>query len=292
VSRHEEDEGTPLITPERRSGGLVLAGVILVILVSCLFVARWYVGQRMQSSFITPGEQQTTIAAAGDSLLSQLRIQSGQRTLLGLLRRIPDTAVITTAVVLFHGNRTTVAEQIPVMEALASLGYSSFVFDYSGFGRSDGEPSVRNLRGDARSAYHMFVDSVGPTARKFAVATSLGAAVLLDVIEDIQPSLDGVVLVGTFASSREVGIRQGRIPRWLAWLAPQLYDNVAAVKRLTKPLLVIHSDADELFPIEDAQAVVDAAGGPATLEIASGLSHDAYLTRPEHWESIAHFIAR
>jgi uncharacterized protein len=291
VRPDDPGEGTPLVTPERRTGGLVLVGVVVVaVLVATLFVVRWYIGQRMQAAFITPGGQGVPVVMTGDTTLSQLRIQSGRRTLAGLMRRVPDTATITTAVILFHGNRTTIAEQQSVMETLASRGFTSFAFDYSGFGRSDGRPSVRNLRQDALAAYAMFVDSVGPAARKIAIATSLGAAVLLDVIDQVQTNLDGIILVGTFASSREVGIRQGRIPRVLDFLAPQLYDNVAAAAHLTKPVLVIHSDADELFPIDDARAIVAAAGGPARLEVLTGLAHDAYLTRPEHWNPVVAFI--
>jgi alpha-beta hydrolase superfamily lysophospholipase len=207
-----------------------------------------------------------------------------------LLRRVVDTATITTAVIVFHGNRSNVSDQHDIMETLASHGVSSFVFDYSGFGASTGRPSVRNLRQDAKAAYAMFVDSVGPTSLKFAIGTSLGAAVLLDVIPDIQGSLDGVVLVGTFASSRAVGIRQGRIPRMLAFVTPELYHNVRAAARLEKPLLVIHSDADELFPVDDAKRITDAAGGPSRLEVVPGLAHDAYLTKAAHWEPVLEFL--
>ncbi len=50
-------------------------------------------------------------------------------------------------------------------------------------------------------------------------------------------------------------------------------DVLAAARRLSVPLLVVHGDADEVVPVEDAYAIHENAGGPKALKILPGVDH-------------------
>jgi fermentation-respiration switch protein FrsA (DUF1100 family) len=169
---------------------------------------------------------------------------------------------------------------------------SSLSFDYSGFGASGGTPSPAALRRDARAAFLVFADSARDASRRVLLGTSLGAAVLLDAVTDLQAGADGIVLVGAFASAREVAVRSGRAPRLLAWLLPDLYDNVAAVRHVTKPLLVVHSAQDRVFPVADAERLLGAAAAPKKLLRLDRGAHTAYLSTAADWAPVIAFIKR
>lgn len=268
----------------------VVGFIVVAMLVAGWFGVRAYVGKRAEEVLITAALMGRDTPTDVGLSYSSFTIPSGNRALESWLVRAPDSIQPQTAILVFHGNRTSISHLVGLQLELYENGITSMVFDYSGFGNSNGTPSVGRLREDAVSAFGVFVDSVGRTSRKFVLGTSLGAAVLMDAIQDIQLGVDGVILVGTFASSRATAVRQGKVPKIMSLVLKNHYDNVKAARELRKPLLVVHSESDELFPMSDAEAVVAAAGGPAQLVRLSGVLHDSYLTRESHWQPVLDFI--
>lgn len=268
----------------------LVTGLAALLLVGAWFGVRYYVSARAERVLIVAGPVGTATPSDAKLPYSAFTIPSGNRALQAWLVRAPDTVKSQTAVLVFHGNRTAISDLVGLQYVLYSHGITSLVFDYSGFGSSNGTPSVPRLREDALSAWAVFVDSVGRAPRKFVLGTSLGAAVLMDAMSDIQLGVDGVVLVGTFASSRRTAVRQRRVPRFLAFILRNHYDNVESAVGLRRPLLVVHSEADELFPLTDAEAIVAAAGGPAQLVRLPGVAHDSYLTEESQWEPVLAFL--
>ncbi len=281
--------------------GLVLLGLAVL-------AARWYVGQRAVAELIVPAPADTTTPQSVGIPYAALLLQSGDHTIRAwwVRGRVLDSASsarparsapsatfaasVAPAVLLFHANRSSLSEQVGVQQVLYRAGISSLAFDYSGFGGSGGSPSPAALRRDARAAYLAFADSARTASRRVLLGTSLGAAVLLDAITDLQAGADGIVLVGAFASTRQAAVRSGRAPRLLAWLLPDLYDNLDAARRVTKPLLIVHSVQDEVFPIADAEELLAAAKGPKRLLRLDRGTHASYLSTAADWAPVIAFI--
>ena len=287
--------------------GLVLLGLATL-------AARWYVGRRAAGALIVPAPADTTTPQSVGIPYAALLLQSGDHTIKAWWVRgrtvdsahpaLPARSVqsapsaasaafaasVAPAVLLFHTNRSSLSHQVGVQQVLYRAGVSSLAFDYSGFGASSGSPSPAALRRDARAAYLAFADSARNASRRILLGTSLGAAVLLDAITDLQAGVDGIVLVGAFASTRQVAVRSGRSPRLLAWLVPDLYDNLAALRRVTKPLLIVHSAQDEVFPIADAEQLLAAATGPKRLLRLDRGGHASYLSTAGEWAPVIAFI--
>lgn len=269
---------------------IVLFVVFAAVVVSGALAVRGYAGRRAEEAFFTVGPLGAATPADVGLEYDPIAFASGERLLQGWFVRSHDTARVDAGVLIFHGNGTSIAEQVGLMEVLARHGFSSMVFDYSGYGASAGEPSVSNLRQDAIAAFREFSDRMGFTGRKFLLGTSLGAAVLLDVAVEIQGSVDGIVVIGTFGSGVQTAVRRGHVPDWLSFLLPDPYDNVEAAASIEKPLLVMHSSRDEVFPIEDAQAIADAARGPAIFVRADSSTHETYLSTNRGWEPVLAFL--
>jgi uncharacterized protein len=269
---------------------LIAFAVLALIIAGGWFAATRYALIREEAAFFGPKGLGAERPSDVGLNYSALDISSGDRTLSAWLVRPADSLTPSAGVLIFHGNGTSISEQVGLQQVLALHGMASMVFDYSGYGASTGTPTIAHLRQDAQAAFQTFSDSMGFTSRKYLLATSLGAAVMFRVIDDIQASVDGVVAVGTFASGVEMAVRRGRVPRWIAFAIPDPYDNVAGAARLEKPLLVVHSPQDETFPIEDAERIVAAAGDGARLVRATSASHDTYLATDADWEPVLAFL--
>jgi hypothetical protein len=124
------------------------------------------------------------------------------------------------------------------------------------------------------------------------MGSALGSTVLLQAIDSVQPHVDGVVIEGVAASVRESAVRDGRLPRLVAPLVVDVGDNVTAATHVKVPLLAVHSYADNRFPIEDAQRVVNAVPGRASLVRHWRKGHSALLTstKPCDWEPVLKFV--
>lgn len=264
--------------------------IALVVLALGAVLARSYIGKRAARELIVPAAADTTTPASLGVPYADLMLKSGDHTIHAWWVRAPTLDSAGPAVLLFHANRSTLSDQAGLQQVLYRAGISSLAFDYSGFGKSAGEPTPATLRDDARAAFTAFTDSARAAGRRVLLGASLGAAVLLDAVGDLQTGADGVVLIGAFTSARDIAVRADRVPRFLSWLVPNLYDNVEAVGRLTKPLLIVHSAEDQVFPIDHAERLLDAAPGPKRLVRLDRGGHATYLSTDADWVPVIQFI--
>lgn len=260
--------------------GLVVAGAAVV-------AARDVAGRRAEAALFRPVPAAGTTPAVAGLAYRPLRIPSGDRHLAGWL--VPGGDSARSAVLLFHGNGSSLADQVPLLAVLAKHAVTAMTFDYSGYGTSGGTPSVARLREDAIAAVRVFTDST-PGLKHYLLGTTLGAAVLLSAVDSITPAVDGVVLVGAWATARDAAVRAGKVPRAFAWLLPDLYDNVTAIARLRRPVLIEHSVADTRVPIRDAERLLGAAGGPKQFARLTSGDHARYLSTNADWIPILRFI--
>jgi alpha-beta hydrolase superfamily lysophospholipase len=169
----------------------------------------------------------------------QFAFASGDRVLRGSFVAAKDPSAPALSV--FHGDEESLADWAPVQALLHTAGITSFVFDYSGYGASTGRPTVRHLRQDALAAYAQFRAATPSAAQHYVMAYSLGSGVLLDVVNDLRPAPDGMVIGAGFRSARSAAVTTGRVPRWMAWMLPDTWNNVRRIRKLTMPILLLHS---------------------------------------------------
>ena len=230
-------------------------------------------------------ETPATYGAPFESISSR----SGDRTLdATLVRAESDTA---PALLIFHGTAEAISYWADTQALLRRHGITSMVFDYSGFGRSTGEATVAHLQEDADSAYADFVRRIG-RARPFVLGYSLGTGVLFDAVGRWRPPPSGVVFAASYNSAREGAVAFGLVPRWLTFLLPDLWNIARDTRHLAQPLLVVQSDADQLFPVRMAKAVFDAATVPKQMVVLRGYRHEAGHHDPtdEFWAPVVRFM--
>ena len=167
------------------------------------------------------------------------------------------------------------------------LGVGVFMYDYRGYGRSEGTPSEAGLVSDALGARAALLrEGVAPDDIVY-FGRSLGAAVTVDLALAHPPR--GVVLESPFASVRTMA---NRVLPGAGFLFRTRWDSVAKIRDLRAPLLVLHGDADETIPVAQGLAVFAAAPEPKKFfTIRGGRHYDMDAAWAEYWAAWRTFLA-
>lgn len=199
------------------------------------------------------------------------------------------------AVVLYlHGNAGNVTGLKWTARRLQEkLGVSVLVFDYRGYGRSDGTPTEEGILADARAARRWLAARAGVDERDLVLlGRSLGGAVAVDLAA--RDGARALILENTFTSMTEVA-------RGKAWPLPvgsvmhTRLDSLSKIAAYHGPLLQTHGDADRLVPFEMGKRLFAAANEPKRFIPVPGGGHndgpsdayyralDEFLTRLPPW---------
>jgi fermentation-respiration switch protein FrsA (DUF1100 family) len=163
-----------------------------------------------------------------------------------------------------------------------------FLYDYRGYGRSEGTPSEAGLVSDAIGAREALLREGVAAGDLIYFGRSLGSAVSVDLALAHPPR--ALVLEAPFTSVRAMA--NAAIPG-AGYLFRTRWDTLDKIRRLRAPLLVLHGDADGVVPLSHGQAVFDAAPGPKTFFAIRGGQHYHMEARwPEYWSAWREFLAR
>jgi fermentation-respiration switch protein FrsA (DUF1100 family) len=167
------------------------------------------------------------------------------------------------AVIYFHGNGGNLSYCDWVGSELAARGLDVLVFDYRGYGRSEGEPvGERELYADADAAYDFLTKERGVAPRKIVLyGQSLGTAAAIDVASRRECGAL-VVESGLSSASDMAGAIMPWLPRFVRGLTKNKLDSVGKISRVGCPVLVAHGERDQLIPAAQGQKLFDAAREP------------------------------
>ena len=187
------------------------------------------------------------------------------------------------AVVLFcHGNGGNLTNWAKEVRQLREeLGASVLIFDYRGYGRSEGKPSIAGILDDARAARAWLAAREGIGEREIVLmGHSLGGAVAVDLAA--RDGAKALVVRGSFTSLPDIA---GDHASWLpaSWLLSDELDSRAKLAGYSGPTLIAHGDADSLIPFHHGEELFQAAAGPKKFVPLAGAGHndppDDELTR-------------
>lgn len=181
---------------------------------------------------------------------------------------------------LLHGNGEHIAEWRPLQAYLLGKGYSSFVFDYSGFGSSTGRPTVERLNEDAVAAYRRFVELSGDAAERIAFAHSLGSSILMEVANRLEPHPSTIVVHGAFTTARAILVDKGYVTSGEQDRYPDVWNGLRNVQSLEMPLIVTHSPNDQTIMFSMGEELAAAAGENGAFLALQTPGHNAVYQLP------------
>lgn len=190
-----------------------------------------------------------------------------------------------------HGNTANLTLSAPVIPHLLDAGFNVLFFDYRGFGKSTGTPTINGVISDGVTAAR-FHDKIRPKQLpSILYGFSLGGAIAAQVIR--RHPFDALILQSTFTSLPEMArVLYPRIPLHL--FAGREFDTIGVIRKLDVPLLVLHGTADEAIPCAMADELLNACPHPQRRlhRVEGGLHKDLYVRDPDSliW-AISQFIA-
>lgn len=168
-----------------------------------------------------------------------------------------------------HGNAGNISHLLAVAEDAHRLGLGILLFDYRGYGQSEGTLSEEGTHRDAEAAWNFLVQEAGLAPEQIAIiGRSLGGPIAARLARDKKPA--ALFLEATFTSIPELGRELYPIfPVGL--LARYEYPTLEYLKQVQCPVLVSHSRDDMFIVFAHGQRLYEAAGQPkAFIELRGG----------------------
>ncbi|HSD50007.1 MAG TPA: alpha/beta fold hydrolase [Candidatus Methylomirabilis sp.] len=184
----------------------------------------------------------------------------------------------------FHGNAGNISHRVDNIKQLhrflnRSLIPNIFIFDYRGYGQSEGGVSDLSEEATYRDAegaltYLRTRQDLAPTKIVY-FGRSLGAAIAVEAARRQPPA--GLILETPFTSIRDMAkVALPFLPVW--GLVRTKYDAQVKIRDVRVPLLILHGDQDDVVPYEQGRRLFEAANEPKTLYTIPGARHnDTYI---------------
>jgi fermentation-respiration switch protein FrsA (DUF1100 family) len=198
---------------------------------------------------------------------------------------VPAKPPVHGTVIQFHGNGQNISAYYHSLMWLPQGGFNLFLFDYRGYGDSEGSPHREGVYQDGVAAMRYLKSRADIDQSKIIVlGQSLGGALALRVVGDNHfDGLVGVVTDSAFSSYPDVASDHfGPVAR--LFIPEGDSPAEAAAKISPVPLLVIHGTADSVVPYYHAQRIYAAAHEPKEIwTIPDGQHVDALGPRAEEF---------
>jgi len=196
------------------------------------------------------------------------------------------------AVIVFNGNAGNRAYRSSLAAALGGLGLSVLLFDYRGFGDSDGSPTERGLHEDARAVRRYLAGRSDVRADRLVYfGESLGTAVAVRLAVEHPPA--AMILRSPFTSLVDVGrLHYPILP--VRWLLRDRFSAIDAIGSVRSPVLIVAGDRDRIVPLEQSRELFERTPEPRELVVVPGADHNdtALMDGRELIDAVRRFLER
>jgi fermentation-respiration switch protein FrsA (DUF1100 family) len=166
----------------------------------------------------------------------------------------------TAVVLIAHGNAGNLTHRAESLKKMRAAGAASMIFDYRGYGKSEGSPNEDGILADARAARVWLANRTGVPENKIVLfGESLGGGVMVDLAAT--DGAGGLILLSTFTSLPDVA---ANVYPWIPvrYLMRTRLDSLAKIGQYTGPVLQLHGDRDEIVPFALGEQLFDAVPDP------------------------------
>ena len=190
----------------------------------------------------------------------------------------------TATVIFFHGNGGNIGNVGWVGQRFAKRGFDVLVFDYRGYGASDGVAANESdlyADGDAAVAFVRNVKGARPE-QIVLYGQSLGTAIVADVAS--RGVFGAVVLESGLSSASSVAASAiPWLPRFLHFLGKNRFESARKLTSVKTPILITHGDPDHTIPTTESQLLFASANEPKKLLIFRGAGHNVFGSLGEQY---------
>lgn len=203
----------------------------------------------------------------------------------------------------FHGNGGNVGANAEHACRLNRMGFTVLIFDYRGYGQSDGPPKGRVFDGQINEK-SIYADA--EAAWNFATATrsippesivlyghSLGGAVAIEMAKR-HPDAGALIAESTFTSLLDMANKDPVFRMFpIALVLDQKMESEQKLREIRMPVLILHGAADRIIPPAMAERLYAATPGPKRILVVPRADHDnvAAIAGPEYLRKVSEFLS-
>jgi fermentation-respiration switch protein FrsA (DUF1100 family) len=260
--------------------GIFAAGALLIIvyIAICLFLLI-----RQRRMIFTPSYSESEENPSKFNLDYEevwITVESNSKTqdkLHGWFIYSAEETLEIGTILYLHGAGGNISDHIYLRDVaqLQKLGFSVFLFDYRGYGKSIGDfPSETSIYADAQSALEYLTEQKTiPLKNIYLFGVSLGGAVAIDLALK-EPNVAGLIVVSTFTSMQEEIYHLGYRMFPIHLILNQRFESISKVPYLKTLVMFIHGNSDTFNPSIMSQALYNVSPDPKQLLLVDNFGHN------------------
>ncbi|KAF9109353.1 hypothetical protein BGX27_007700 [Mortierella sp. AM989] len=194
-----------------------------------------------------------------------------------------------------HANAGNMGHRLSIAEVFyKKFGCNVFMLSYRGYGLSEGSPSEKGLRIDAKTALdYIKKDPVLSETKLIAYGQSIGGAVSIDIVARNEDMFSGLIVENTFLSLPKVIPHVLPMISKVSFLCHQIWNSEQMIQQITRlPVLFLSGRKDELIPqahMQELHRLLDTTGEVVWREFPHGTHNDTCL-KDGYFEAIMSFL--
>ena len=178
-----------------------------------------------------------------------------------------------------HGNGGNIMHRLDSINFFYKLGLSCFIFDYRGYGNSEGKTTEEGTYLDVMAAYEWLTRDKKVLPENIIIfGRSLGGSIATNLASKVEAG--SLVIESAFTSYVDMG-RKFYPYMPVRWFARFSYRTIDYVKDVRCPVMVIHSRTDEVVPFEFGLELYEEAREPKEFIEIFGSHNDGFLVSNE-----------
>jgi len=189
-----------------------------------------------------------------------------------------------------HGNAGNISHRLESIQIFNRLSLDVFIFDYRGFGKSEGQIDEEGTYLDALGAWDFLVAEKRYDPKKIIIfGRSLGSGIASWLAREKQPA--ALILESSFTSLPDLGAKL--YPLFpVHFLSRYHYPTFDNLQYINCPKLFIHSKGDEIIPFSLGLENFKSASEPKMFLEIQGSHNDAFMVSgSKYMEGIHKFIS-
>ena len=200
-------------------------------------------------------------------------VQSGGSLLTGPAKNAEFTVLFC------HGNGGNIMHRLDSINIFYNLGLSCFIFDYRGYGSSEGKPTEEGTYLDIMAAYKWLTEEKKISPDDIIIfGRSLGGSIAAQLAAKAE--VKSLIIESGFTSYVDIGKKfYPYMP--VRWFARFSYRTIDYLRDVRCPVMIIHSRNDDVVPFEFGLELYEAANEPKEFIEIFGSHNDGFLVSGE-----------
>lgn len=186
-------------------------------------------------------------------------------------------------VILFcHGNAGNISHRLESIQLFYHLGLSTFIFDYRGYGRSEGKLTEQGTYLDAEAAWRYLVQKQRIAPNKIIIfGRSLGGSIAAWLAQDYMPK--ALIIESAFTSVQDIAA--DLYPCFPVKLLARFdYETLNYLRQVNCPVLIVHSRDDEIIPFSHGRRLFEIANEPKEFLELRGTHNEGFSQTAKRYE--------